>query len=447
VLGGAELAKTTLIVFYPLWPFMWFVYRWPDRSAMALRDWLREAGMLALRMLIGLYVLNLGYGFEGSFKPLKEYHFVSDLFTGNETKARGAETDNPTLSVSPPQGRPGASSRNRFAGTWLGDLVVPLPKQYVRGVDIQQRDFGAWVLAARLSVSFRRLFRDSAALSSCEKPNGRAATAIEPQPRRSFGDEFILLFPGFVIFVVVSSKYGFSEHMRYVLPAFPFAFIAISQAARSMRSPSEDTLPSLNGPTLAGHTQAPMGPGRKQSLWEQRMSTASSAIFAVLSCWVWASSIWVYPHSLAYFNESVGGPQNGPGHLLGSNIDWGQDLRYLMATKEARRRPDKESERWQLAYFGGFNPGAVGLAASGAVRMNSQLQSLVGQGDAARQSSDVNPASEFAAVSVNLVYGSEGPARDGTGSLYQLDDATCDALRRAVPVGRAGYSINLYSRH
>ena len=68
VLGLAELAKTTLILFYPLWPIMWLVYRWPDRRKMVGRDWLREVGMLALRMAIGLYVLNFGYGFEGSFK-------------------------------------------------------------------------------------------------------------------------------------------------------------------------------------------------------------------------------------------------------------------------------------------------------------------------------------------------------------------------------------------
>jgi len=39
-----------------------------------------------------------------------------------------------------------------------------------------------------------------------------------------------------------------------------------------------------------------------------------------------ASSLRVYPHQLAYFNELAGGPENGWRHLLGSNFDWGQDL-------------------------------------------------------------------------------------------------------------------------
>lgn len=51
-----------------------------------------------------------------------------------------------------------------------------------------------------------------------------------------------------------------------------------------------------------------------------------SLLIAGSFCWFVASSLWIYPHSLSYFNESIGGPLNGPEHLLGSNVDWGQDL-------------------------------------------------------------------------------------------------------------------------
>lgn len=37
----------------------------------------------------------------------------------------------------------------------------------------------------------------------------------------------------------------------------------------------------------------------------------------------------IYPHTLSYFNEIVGGPQNGHLHLSNSNTDWGQDLRLI----------------------------------------------------------------------------------------------------------------------
>jgi len=48
-----------------------------------------------------------------------------------------------------------------------------------------------------------------------------------------------------------------------------------------------------------------------------------------LLLWSVGSSLHVYPHSLSYFNELAGGPDNGHRHLLDSNIDWGQDLLFL----------------------------------------------------------------------------------------------------------------------
>ena len=131
VLGLAELAKTTLILFYPLWPLLWVIYRWQDRATMTARAWLREAGMLALRMAIGLYVVNLGYGFEDSLKPLGEFHFVSNLFTGKTAEEEEAASP---LNTS-------ESKHNRFAGTRLEGIPVPFPKNYLLGIDIQQRDF------------------------------------------------------------------------------------------------------------------------------------------------------------------------------------------------------------------------------------------------------------------------------------------------------------------
>lgn len=53
---------------------------------------------------------------------------------------------------------------------------------------------------------------------------------------------------------------------------------------------------------------------------------------ALTGCLAWfvASSLWIYPHSLSYFNESIGGPLNGPEHLLGSN-GCGKGLARLLA--------------------------------------------------------------------------------------------------------------------
>jgi len=150
VLGLAELTKTTWIVLFGLWPVLWVVWRATEPKAAGKRErgkgeesaectrqkaecrmqnaertWGRGARQMAVILLLGLYVLNLGYGFEGSFQRLGDYGFVSEMLGGPKD---GGETYQP-------------EARNRFAGAWLGGVPVPLPKNYVMGIDLQKSDF------------------------------------------------------------------------------------------------------------------------------------------------------------------------------------------------------------------------------------------------------------------------------------------------------------------
>jgi hypothetical protein len=384
VLGLAELCKTTLILFYPLWPVLWVIYRLleqREKSAVHSRkevsavkapcDWFREAGMLALRMVIGLYVLNLGYGFEGSGTRLKDFHFVSNLLTGQAAQVLRQEPANSQSNLSPSANRQsGAQTINRFANSWLGAIPVPFPKNYVLGMDIQQKDFeyygrpsflrgewqdhgwwyyylyaalikmpiGLWALG--LVAVWLRLFSSQGAIH-CAVTQGQR-------------DTLILLVPPLVIFCVASAKSGFSEHFRYVLPCFPFIFIWISRLCAEgfiyTQQPDIRYIDCVHSPKSLAM--------RSRKLY--------SIILAFYFMWFVNSSIWIYPHSLSYFNETVGGPLNGSKYLLGSNVDWGQDLRYLkwwLADNE-----DKViGTILYSAYFGYFDPGHMGIPASGSV--------------------------------------------------------------------------------
>ncbi len=72
------------------------------------------------------------------------------------------------------------------------------------------------------------------------------------------------------------------------------------------------------------------------------------------------ASFQIRPHYLAYFNELVGGPQNGYKHLVDSSLDWGQDLPGLA---DWLRDNNPDHEPVYLSYFGVSNPAYHGVQA------------------------------------------------------------------------------------
>ena len=84
---------------------------------------------------------------------------------------------------------------------------------------------------------------------------------------------------------------------------------------------------------------------------------AWTAIVVFALSWSIGSSLAVYPHSLSYFNELVGGPTGGPRHLLDSNIDWGQDIFHLKDWLDRHRNVKLDG----LSYWGSFPTTLAGI--------------------------------------------------------------------------------------
>ena len=382
VLGLAELAKLTLIIFFLAWPAMWLIYRWPELKSLDVRLWLREISMLAISMLVGIYVVNAGYVFRGSCTPLGEYTFVSQAFGDGLEK-----------------GESEAMGANRFSGTWLGTLPVPLPLDYVVGIDLQKRDLEKLSQPSYLRGQFseRGWWYYYLYAFLVKVPIGTLlliAFSVMPRVGATTGsklrDELILLFPAIAVLVLVSAQTGFSQHMRYTLPAFPFLFIWIGRIAGTL--------------------------SKRRPVWT---ITVCGAVV-----WSIASSLWVYPHSLSYFNELVGGPTGGPRHLIHSNVDWGQDLfnlkRWLAQHPEAR--PLK------LAYFGYFDPVHAGIDYTAP--------------DAIGSATAIPPG--WYAISVNFVRGLPYFTYKGDGTKVRLKQDDFAAFQQLEPVAMAGYSIYIY---
>ncbi len=404
VLGLAELSKTTMILFYPLWPLLWLLDRWPDRGVMTLGRWRDEAGMLLLRMLIGLYVLNLGYLGEGSFTKLKEFRFTSHMLGGTDSE-RSADAAHSA-------DRSRSAGGNRFDRSWFGGVPVPLPANYVVGIDVQQRDFEDFSRPSYLRGQYKSTgwwyyYLYAIAVKAPLGTLGLIALAavtscIRYGPRLKRRDGMILLTPAVVIFIVASSKFGFSHHSRYILPCVPFVFIWISGLARHL-------------------------------VWSEACPDHSrwlGLVMGVLLSWTTLSSLRVYPHSISYFNEASGGPAAGPEHLLNSNIDWGQDLLFLERWIEQNK--DKHRGPVHLAYYGYFNPFDLDIEGIQSWPLTP-----------GRETVEVPPG--LYAISVNLLYEFPWMIRNVEGNRSRVEVRPLAFLRHQRPIGRAGYSVRIYS--
>ena len=378
VLGLAELAKATWIILFVLWPVMWLLYRWMQRPPDRPRGWRRETLQIGSILIVALWLLNLGYGFEGTFTKLGDIRFIS--------QSLGGSSDLP---------RNGTLVRNRFANSWLGDVPMPLPENYLRGIDVQRGDF------ERTTWSFLRgqwrqhgwwYFYLYAIL--VKEPVGTwvlIALAIVlvlfckgyPAAGR---DELFLLIPLAAVLCLVSSQTGFNHHLRYVLPVFPFAFIWMSKVARSVAL-GHRAVAGIVGVALAGSI---------------------------------ASSLWVFPHSLSYFSELVGGPTRGRYHLASSCMDWGQDLFYLKDWLDAHPAARPLHLAYELPLIDprwlgiDYEPVPVGPASTNAAKYKPE---------------ELGPLPGWHAVAVNRLHNVE------------LD---WDYLLKLKPVAMAGYTIYIY---
>jgi hypothetical protein len=265
-LGLAELAKMSWVILFGLWPLLWMIWRLMEprraltvtleqtgdseaRPTRPLPSWLQLSSIL----LLAIYVINLGYAFDGTFTPLKDYQFVSTVLSGR-----------------PKAGTPG----NRWSASPLATVPVPLPKQYLLGFDSQKKDFedfgqksylrgvwkdggwwyyylyglwvkvpiGTWALFGWVLVwRLRGRLRPHAAVSRPMTMSGAPAqgSPSDSPPGATFRDECVLLLPAVTLFVLVSSQTEFNLHLRYVFPCLGLWLIFLGSATRYDLRPRE----------------------------------------------------------------------------------------------------------------------------------------------------------------------------------------------------------------
>jgi len=207
--------------------------------------------MVAVQLVVAIAVINGGYLFEGSCQALKDYRFQSCVLSGvcdNTSPARG----------------------NRFSDCALGYLPIPLPRNFVQGIDTQKADFergqpsylgGHWyehgspffylyagLVKIPLGTIVLILLSIAITVSRCST---RCSTV-------SIRDELLLLLPSLAILLLVSCCTGVG-HFRYTLPSFPFLFVFASKSMVVFGRKSKVLVKSTVSASSGYHIAADLG--------------------------------------------------------------------------------------------------------------------------------------------------------------------------------------------
>jgi hypothetical protein len=199
--------------------------------------------------------------------------------------------------------------------------------------------------------------------------------------------EVVFLLAPVVFYMLALTKLRLNIGLRYALPIYPFLFVLASRLA-----------------TLSF-----------------RRTWVLPVLLAVPLSWNAISSLRVAPHQLAYFNEFVGGPEEGYRYLSNSNVDWGQDLRSVKEYMEREGLP-----MIYLSYYGTAPPAYYGI----------RHQYVPGYGQLEPPTAEVlapNVKREVLAISVVSLQG-----------VHCEDNDLFRWLEARTPIAKIGYSIFVY---
>ncbi|MFW6282919.1 MAG: ArnT family glycosyltransferase [Minisyncoccales bacterium] len=195
----------------------------------------------------------------------------------------------------------------------------------------------------------------------------------------------------FVIYYWISSlNSALNIGIRHLLPIFPFIFFLVgSYVSKWIKSPE-----------------------RK---WKYYL-VIGLILFQAFSV------IKVYPHFLSYFNEAIGGPNKGHKYTVGSNLDWGQDLRRLKNWTE-----EENIDKIYIDYFGGSD-------------INYYFSNESFEGWWGTRNPEELPDGSYLAVSTTFLKQGQGkpsPTFDGDTGYYNW-------LKKYEPIKKIGNSIFIF---
>jgi hypothetical protein len=300
MLGVAQLAKYTAVTLYPLFLIALIVYDLPTtRKAFEKDGWRAIANVVSryfryalVAAVMSVLMINVGFLFNRTFTPLRDYSFRSDLFKSVQSKV---------------------------------SFVVPVPYPYLEGLDwITQREhdnegFGRIYMLGqtRLGQGFPGYYFVASLLKLPIATQIILIAAFivyfrdEERRKHFLQDECIILLP--VLFYTINFNFFYRAQIgiRHYLIVFPLLYVFAGSLFKNW------------------------------NLFERKQKLA----IAALGLYLLVSVLSYYPYYISYFNEIVWDRKMAYKFLADSNIDWGQDrfilLKYRQEHPEVSRAPEK----------------------------------------------------------------------------------------------------------
>lgn len=267
--GVALLLKFSTILLIPFFLILTLLHGW------------KVLGKTILIMTVGFAVVvwPVYYFHVYNYPPSRQYHDTKDLLSsfGNRTLANPIiwASNKPIIRSAAQYGLGLLMVVQRSAGGntvyFRGNVLLTAGPSYFPYVYMIKEPL-AWLALLFIAVAL------AVAKLKIQKPN----------LKEHFDEIAMLLW--LVIYWGVSIHSTLNIGVRHLLPVYPFMIMLVA--------------------------------GQVSKLQRKYFYAV-----AVLLCWYVIENISVFPHYLAYFNQTVGGPSGGYRYVVDSNLDWGQDLR------------------------------------------------------------------------------------------------------------------------
>jgi hypothetical protein len=312
-LGFAQLAKFTALLLYPIFLVIIILAAFQNSSVSKKEDIaLKKSRSIyylweySLIVVISIVIINSGYFFVDSFKPISEYHFTSDLL--------------------------------KNISTFLyNNIPLPLPYDYIKGFDTQLTISGGGIpfyvsyLMGEHSLSGWWYYYPISLIVKNPEPFliifllALVAWIVNKKERPDNVTILCIWLPVIAYFIYFSFFAHIPIGIRYILPVFPLLFLACGYLFN-------------------------------EYMFAQKSIKVMLSILIAMYIFI---AVAVFPQYLSYFNLTSGGSQNGYRWLIDSNLDWGQSLPAL------KKFMDKNNiEKIKLGYFGRVDPTIYGITYS-----------------------------------------------------------------------------------